>query len=495
MPKLFRSFYSKLALSVLASFLLIAILQLFLVQHTSSQHQQEIEQKLHLQLAEHLVHDNQLFTEGELNKAAIKHAFHAMMILGPSFEFYILDPKGKVLTYSAEKSKIKREQLNLTPIQQFLTGNVQLPLVGDDPRSVNRQKIFSVAEIKEADDLRGYLYIIIGGEIYDDLASQLRHSHISAIGAWGTLLTLGFSLLLILTISALLTRPIKRLAKDMSQLKQEGFAQGTRSISSWHCNSHDEIQKLGCAFNEMAASLNQQYQRVQNMDQLRRELISYVSHDLRTPLASLQGYLETWQLKKSSLSEQESQKLIEIALDNARKTSNLVEQLFELAHLDSENYVLNTEPVSLAELVHDVMQKLQLTAEQKGVRLSVVPEDPALIAKADIQRIERVFTNLIDNAIRHCHQGDQVTVFIDKDENNNLLVVRVTDTGIGIDADELPYIFEPHYKASNSARGNRNHSGLGLAITRRILQLHQSQIEVISKPSQGTEFQFQLSMA
>lgn len=494
MINLLNSFYSKLALAVLACFILVGVLLLLLAQHTASRYQQEVEQKLHLDLAEHLVHDNQLFQQGDLNQQAIKHAFHAMMILGPSFEFYVLGPAGEVLTYSADDSKIKRRNVALPPLLSFIDGSATLPVVGDDPRSKSRQKIFSVAPIEESGVLRGYLYIIIGGEIYDNVAGMLRNSHINTLSAWGILLTLAFSLLLVLVIFALLTRPLRRLAEDITNLQQQGFAQGVQPQSHWQASSDDEIQKLGSAFNAMTATLNEQYQKVQSMDQLRRELVSYVSHDLRTPLAALQGYLETWQLRQNNMSQQESQKLIQVALDNACKTSLLVEQLFELAHLDSDSFTLTQEPVALAELVQDVMQKMQLNAEQKQVSLKLVPEDPSLMARADIQRIERVFTNLIENAIRHCKAGDVVTVNIEPIVNHQLQV-RVADTGSGIAKEELPFIFEPHFRASNSAEGNRVHSGLGLAIARRILQLHDSVIDVESTPNVKTEFSFVLNAA
>ncbi|MBW8191536.1 HAMP domain-containing histidine kinase [Neiella marina] len=478
-------------MAVLICFVVIGVLLLVLADKISARYQQEVEQKLHQQLAEHLVHDNELFQQGSLNKTAIKQAFHTMMILGPRFEFYILSPEGDVLTYSADPGKVKRAAVDLAPVQQFIAGNLQLPVVGDDPRNTDRQKIFSAAPIYEQDQLRGYLYIIIGGEIYESVADILRNSHIMALGFWGVVLTLTFSLLLVLLIFALLTRPLRRLAGDMMALQQQGFDQGMEAVNQWQQNSHDEIQKLGVAFNAMASTLNQQYRKVQSTDQLRRELVSYVSHDLRTPLAALLGYLETWQLKHPQLTNEQSQHLIQIALDNARKTSQLVEQLFELAHLDSDNVTLNYEPVAIAELVQDVIQKLQLCAVEKQVTLSVTPQDHSVLVMADIQRIERVFTNLIDNAIRHCANGDQIEVRLA--QQGDSIGIVVADTGCGIPEQDLPHIFEPHFRASNSATGKRIHSGLGLAITQRILQLHNALIEVRSEQDKGTEFRFKLA--
>ncbi len=332
MFRFISSFYSKLMLAVVVCFILAGGLLLGLAHQSSQQYQNEIEQKLHLQLAEHLVYESQLFKDGELDPKAIKQAFHSMMILGPSFEFYILDTAGKVVTYSADPSKIKRRQLDLKPIRDFIDGSRAMPIIGDDPRSPSRSKIFSVAEIREGNSLKGYLYIIIGGEIYDSVAELLQSSHIMKLSMLGLLFILGFSLLVVFLIFGLLTKPLRRLAKDIDQFQHVGLEQTANIAGHWQNNSHDEVQKLGAAFSDMATTIKGQYQKVKDTDQLRRELISYVSHDLRTPLASLQGYLETWQLKHRDLSPEEGEQLIKVALSSARKTSSLVEQLFELAH-------------------------------------------------------------------------------------------------------------------------------------------------------------------
>ncbi|WP_406609080.1 ATP-binding protein [Agarivorans sp. JK6] len=492
MFRFISSFYSKLMLAVVVCFILAGGLLLGLAHQSSQQYQNEIEQKLHLQLAEHLVYESQLFKDGELDPKAIKQAFHSMMILGPSFEFYILDTAGKVVTYSADPSKIKRRQLDLKPIRDFIDGSRAMPIIGDDPRSPSRSKIFSVAEIREGNILKGYLYIIIGGEIYDSVAELLQSSHIMKLSMLGLLFILGFSLLVVFLIFGLLTKPLRRLAKDIDQFQHVGLEQTANIAGHWQNNSHDEVQKLGAAFSDMATTIKGQYQKVKDTDQLRRELISYVSHDLRTPLASLQGYLETWQLKHRDLSPEEGEQLIKVALSSARKTSSLVEQLFELAHLDSDQATINEESVAIAELAQDVIQKLELAAQKKQVVMSVEPQDPSLVACADIQRIERVFTNLLENSIRHCSEGDEIKVTIDQAEQGNKLAITVSDTGTGIPSDDLPHIFDAHYRAANRAKDKNSHGGLGLAIAKRIVQLHRSSISVESTLGEGTRFCFTL---
>lgn len=493
------SFYSKLSLGLVFSFIFMGIVLLVLAQYLTRSYQNEVEQKLHQQLAAHVVHDNKLLKNGEIDHTALKHAFHSMMILGPSFEFYILGPEGQVKTYSADPLRIKKHVIDIQPIQDFLNNQSNLPILGGDPRSENKHKIFSAAPIFETiqgkEVLQGYLYIIIGGEIYDGIVDLLQQSHILSLAAWSLGLAMLFGLLVILILFALLTRPLRRLTQDMQQFRQEGFEHGQLPVSQWQQNSADEIERLGSTFNEMASTLNIQYQKVKNTDELRRELISYVSHDLRTPLSSLQGYLETWHLKNKQLTPQEGEELINVAMKNAQHMSRLIEQLFELAYLDSETITLTTEPLGIAEFAQDVLQKMALEASKKQVSLNIEPKDLSIMVMANIEKLENVFTNLIDNALRHCRAGDSIEINIKSSAIVGQLTLSVIDTGLGIAVQDLPLIFDAHFKASNSVRGKGLNSGLGLAISKRIIELHGSELKVTSTLGKGTQFSFDLHSA
>lgn len=499
MRSLVFSFYSKLSLGLVISFIVMGIILLVLAQYLTRSYQNEIEQKLHYQLAEHVVHDNELLKNGEIDNVALKNAFHSMMILGPSFEFYILGPQGQVKTYSAEPQRIKKQVVDIQPIQAFLSNQSNLPILGEDPRSEDTHKIFSAAPIFEniqgKEVLQGYLYIIIGGEIYDGIVDLLQQSHILSLAAWSLVLAMLFGLVIILILFALLTRPLRRLTQDMQQLRQKGFEPGQLPLSQWQQNSADEIERLGSTFNEMAKTLNVQYQKVKNTDELRRELISYVSHDLRTPLASLQGYLETWHLKNKELTPQESEELINIAMKNAQHMSRLIEQLFELAHLDSETVILHTEPVCIAEFAQDVLQKMALEASKQQISLNIEPKDSSIMVMANIEKLENVITNIIDNALRHCEAGDSINIEVLPSKIAGHFSVSIKDTGLGIAEKDLPFIFDAHFKASNSVCGKGRNSGLGLAISKRIIELHGSELNVISVLGEGTQFSFELRSA
>jgi predicted ATPase/signal transduction histidine kinase len=226
---------------------------------------------------------------------------------------------------------------------------------------------------------------------------------------------------------------------------------------------------------------------------LRRELIANVSHDLRSPLASLRGYLDTLLLKEGSLSDAERHAYLEIALRQAEHLQALISELFELARLDFQGYRIDAEPVQLGELARDVTQKLQLAAQGRGVALAVEIEPELRFVRADIGLIERSLTNLLENALAHTPVGGQVVLSVFA--RGSQVVICVGDTGSGIDAADLPRIFERFYRADKSRSRNAEGSGLGLAIVKRILELHDSQIRVESEPGRGTRFWFELPLA
>lgn len=502
MSKWLNSFYSKLIISLLASFIAVSLFMMMLINHVTESYQHEVEQKLHRQLAQHMVKDHQLLKEGQLDHKALKSAFHSMMVLGPAFEFYVLDINGNIQTYSAEPGKVKRQNVNLSAIKGFLSNDAVLPILGEDPRSHSRHKIFSASEIRDGSTLIGYLYIIIGGEKYDDVVDVLKGSHIINMGLWGVIASLFFILLTLVVIFGLLTKPLRKLSEDMQLFRKSGFKLSSQSLqkgmNNWN-EKGDEIHRLGATFREMSCEMQTQYEKVKSTDELRKELISYVSHDLRTPLAALLGYLETWQLAKDKLSDAEKDELVRIALENGQHISNLVEQLFELARLDSEHVSLDLEQVSLADISYDVVQSLSLLAKSKGVTIDVKhPENDALLVNADLPKLERVLVNLIDNAIRHCSDGDQIKVSLKQEDlglssDKSFVSIKVEDTGMGIPKEDLPHIFDAYYRARNSAKSKKGNSGLGLAISKKIIELHGAEIVVDSEEGKGACFKFNLA--
>ena len=224
------------------------------------------------------------------------------------------------------------------------------------------------------------------------------------------------------------------------------------------------------------------------MASLRRDLVANVSHDLRTPLVAMRGYLEVLATRGERLTAEQRQNYIAIALRQCEQLARLVDSLFELAQLDFKGVTLACESFSLAELASDIAQKFALAAGDAGVTLRSETSPRLPQVHADLGLIERVLDNLIDNALQHTPTGGEVRIAIAA--VGDAVRVRVADTGSGISSDDLPHVFERHWRGGKKAR--ESGAGLGLAIARRILELHGRTIEVDSELGRGTCFTFSL---
>jgi two-component system, OmpR family, sensor kinase len=493
---MFNTLYGKLAAVLVGLFFVIGAGAILLTVYTTRLYFQEVNQKLNQTLAERIVSEQNLIQEGQVNEAALKEIFHTLMVINPSIEVYLLDAQGTILTFSAPPEKVKRQRISLDPLERFLSGTEDLPLLGDDPRDLNRRKIFSVFPIESlSGSIQGYLYVILGGEEFDSITQALKGSYILRLSTWAVVATVLFALVTGLFILKLLTRRLRILALAMETFKRGDFSEQPDLSYRAHlqlvsAHRKDEIDELGTIFTQMVDRIHEQITQLSHTDQLRRELVANVSHDLRTPLTSLQGYLETLLLKEGMLSPQEQRNYLEIATKHSEQLGKLIAELFELAKLNSQEMTPHHEPFSLSELAQDVVQKLTLVAEKKQVSLQLDIRADLPYVSADIGLIERALENLIENAIRHTPEKGTVTVALSVGVER--ILTQVSDTGCGIAPEDLPYIFARYYRVGNGQYGRSTGAGLGLAITKRILELHGSSIEAQSIVNSGTTFAFSL---
>ncbi len=487
---MFSSLYSKLAAVLTILFGLVGISFLIVTLFSTDMYQQEVNQQLNSNLADQIVKERILMNNGRVNENALKDVFHMLMVINPSIELYLLDTQGKILAFSAPPGKVKRDQVDLEPIFKWLAESEPMPILGDDPRNPEGQKVFTAARIPESGEIQGYLYVILGGETYDGIVQKLKRSHILRLSTWMIGASVLFALLAGLLLFASLTGRLKRLARVMDAFKLgEGLNQ-LHLPPNKRKTSTDEIERLGTTFSQMAEHIELQMEKLVQSDSLRRDLIANVSHDLRTPLATLQGYIETLLLKDDSLSSQDRHNYLEIAIKHCDHLSNLVNRLLELAKLDSPSMNVICEPFNLAELIQDITQKFQLKAKEKNITIITDFADLNPLVNADISLIERALENFIENAIHYTPQNGSITLELSHQENQ--VRFKIIDTGPGIPEEELPQIFNRFYQLDKSRKIEPGHSGLGLAITKRILELHGAKIHVSSIINSGTTFSFDL---
>lgn len=486
---MFRTLRARLSASLLMMILLLAGFAAAVLFKTQRLHLAEVQQKVNLDVARHIVDERLLILDGgQVDAEALDHVFHMLMVVNPSIEVYLLDTDGKVLAYSAPEGQVIANRVPLEPLGRLLEPDPELPILGLDPRHPDTPQPFSVATVTGPGGHQGYLYVIVGSEPYRSAAEMLHNSYALRVGA----ITLGAGLMAALLVGLLFfrwqTRRLNALSRVVDKFRAGGFKEvvplGTDSTGD------DDFVRLERSFGDMMRRTVDQLEQRERADRERRELIASISHDLRTPLASLQGYLETLQLKRHKLSDEERERHLNIALRQASRLSTLIGELFELSKLDSGRMEIHLEAFPLAELLQDVVQKLEPATRAKNVRLEVsIPESPTSVY-ADIGLMERALTNVIDNAVKYSRSGGLVRVDLRATGSN--LQVAVHDDGPGIPPEDLPRVFEPFYRVSTARHTHPEGSGLGLAIAQGILRLHHTVIRADSRPGEGAEFRFDL---
>jgi len=349
------------------------------------------------------------------------------------------------------------------------------------------------------------MFMVMGGLVAAISQRMPELRQLVELGGELVAAAIAFALGAALLVFNLLTRRLQLLSAEIEAFRASRFSQPR--FVHWSSKDGDEIDRLAFAFGELSEHIARQISELERMDSQRRELLANVSHDLRTPLTLMQGYLETMLLRRGELSAAEERSCIEVAARHAERLGRLVADLFELTKLDRQAGRIQAERFSLTELAQDTAQKFELHASERRVRLELCIDEQAPAVLGDIGLIERALENLVENALRHTPVGGRVSIEIESRSTHATL--RVRDTGCGISREDLPHVFERYFQAprvefagASCAAGEnkaeptaRHHAGLGLAITRRIVALHGGDIHVRSTPGIGTEFSFDLLFA
>jgi len=455
----------------------------------NERYQQEVVQRLSSGLAAHIASTRPLMDTGGWKRESVRMLFDQLMAVNPAVEVYLLGNDGRIEADAAPAGHVKLDRVDLEPVRRFLAGE-PLPILGVDPRNAGARKVFSAAPIRIDGRDRGYVYAVLQGEAHDALASTVSASTALRTTLWSIALVALLGLVAGLVAFALITRPLRALTQAVRSFDSNGSAAAALHRDGDADGRGDEIAVLRRAFAQMGQRIAEQWRELARQDQQRRDLVANISHDLRTPLTSLHGYLETLRYKGESLGADERQRYLDIALGQSRKVGRLAQELFELARLESGLVQPELDTFALPELVQDVIQKFELAAEARRQRLNTdFPRDLPPV-RADLGMIERVLTNLLDNAIRHSPPGSQVSVRLGRAAQ--AVEVRVSDTGPGIPPQLRDGLF---IRASVLSQYRRDGGGLGLVIVQRILQLHRSEVHLVDEPGQGAVFRFLLPAA
>ena len=483
--KIFNRLYIQVSAIFLLVLFMFTAIALYISVQSSAKYSVEVNQRLNRNLATSTVGVIQPLMKDDIaSDEAIADLMHSMMVINPIVEVYLLNPEGKILNYVAPEKVVKLERVNLEPIKEFIADPDHSIIYGDDPRNPGEFKTFSAATITEGDVLKGYIYIVLASQEYVSAAQTVIGSYILGLSIRSVIIILIISALVGLLAIWLITKKLNPIIDGIQEFKKGNLA------SRIAVKSEGELDRIALVFNQMADTIEQNISELKGVDNLRRELISNVSHDLRTPVASIQGYAETLILKQDNISKEERGKYLQIIFKSCGRLQRLVEELFELSKLETNQVKLQPEPFSITELVYDIVNKYRILSQKKGINIDTVIAKNVPVVKADISMIDRVLQNLIDNAVKFCKEGDSINIEIDIKDTQKV-EVRVADSGQGIKQEDLENVFQRYYKA----RDDQQSTGLGLAIVKKMVELHNSSIRVFSKLGKGTTFVFDLPVA
>jgi two-component system, OmpR family, sensor kinase len=485
-----RTLYGKLVAVLLAFTLIMAVLLLIAIRQSDLARNQELNQIVYRNLPDRILTPDIMGHDGTVDAVTVRQAAERIQVVNPRVGIYLLDAQGNILA-APGLPEIPRGAVSVDPVERLLAGQT-VPILGDDPADPGRRRVFAATRVRLNDGAQGYLYLVVRGRGGDTLVQRVTNSsvlrEIVLLMACGLLVTLAAAALIV----KIITRPLLHLAGTVDRFRRSGFAEHPEPARIRKGGRSDEIGQLADSFDRMAERMLVQMETMKRDDAARRELMANISHDLRTPLALLQGHLETLQVRNAVLSDGEKAAYLQIALRNTEQLGGLVTKLFELAKLDSEQPAVHPEPFVLEELIQDVGQQFELAMRAKHIRLETkVPTELPLVF-GDIGLVERVLRNLIENALRYTAAHGTIGVVVTG--GASVCTVEVHDSGIGIEPADIPRIFDRFYRAEKSRGAAATHAGLGLAIVKRIIELHGGSIQASSRPGL-TVFSFTLAYA
>ena len=514
------SLFSRLSLFFFLILLTLGLTTLWISHRSSQNYFLEFTQQLNSSIAMYMADNANLIRNNQPDLTALASLASHVMVINPSVEVYLLDLEGKLLApeISSNSDELqaptKLSPVELNPIKEFLQADATYPIVGTNPKNADSKSIFSAAPLYTSNSIAGqrqqlgYVYVVLAGERHQSLLNSLSGSY-SLKSLYLTLAgTLLFALLAGIAVFFQLTRRLRQLTKNagrwqesMDNLSQQGESQLPEGVYKFPIidspslsRSYDEIDVLSATYESMTAQLVSQFHHLRDSDKNRRELFANISHDLRTPLTTMQSYLETLVLRDDSLSNGDRKKFLTTAHKQSVRLKKLVMQLFELSKLSSGSVVLQSETFSLLELAYDCVQQFDLEASAKKIRLSVQPDGDEFRqfeVFADIALVQRVFENLFVNALRFTPDGGCISIELSRTDTD-YVDVAIRDTGSGIPEEQIVRLFTRHCPDIIFGENTNGNAGLGLSIVKHIVELHGCDVSLTSDPCAGTLVEFSL---
>lgn len=394
--------------------------------------------------------------EQNFEKETLSHI--VLMESRDNTDVVITDRTGKILATSSQHLDIKAYLQKLGASVPYdgrvLENNWQ-----------DEKYIATVSPIQKQQKTIGYVFMFQNTDSIHALMERLN-KHFLIVGLVSGLVTI----VVIIVLSRKLARPLIEMKEATLKMSNGDF---TVDLST---NGQDELSDLANAIQLLSDDLN-------HLREERKEFLSSIAHELRTPITFIKGYTDI--LYKRDLSERDRQKYLRIIIEETNRLSRLIKELFDLAKMDENAFVINKECLHLDDFVASIEAKLRPAFHEKHIDLFVQCE-AGLTLLADTIRLEQIILNLLNNALTYCSSGD--STFLQVERNNDCVSIIIKDTGKGIPQKDLPYIFERFYRVDKSRTRANGGLGLGLAIVKELVQAHGGEITVVSEENKGTTF-------
>ncbi|NOJ14066.1 sensor histidine kinase [Vibrio splendidus] len=439
------SFKSRLVLFTSLWFLLVSVVIAYTYHWQKETIEHRTKQSLHKELAVHMRDDNPLMIGTDYNPKALKSIFHTLMLIGPDFDIYFLDSQGNITTHAAPEGTQLSSQIDLAPIQQFLNEGVY-PILGEDPINPESPKVFSVAAIEELGSTVGYLYVVIGSNRHTVITNSQVDTPYIALAGLVLVSILGFAIGAYLLVKRSLLNPIEAVTNKLQQQAEQDFR-----LEPNFTHQVPELVPIARSYQLMAKHIQQQFLQLEYQSSHRRQSLLQLSHDLKTPLSSVLGYLETWKIQNP-----QSDPLIDVAYRNGNKLSQQLHSLLDSAKLDNPVPTYQYASIDINVLMVECLETIQSQYLQKNVQINIeIPDGIKAVGDSDL--LERLILNLLDNALRHSPSGTVVSM------------------NVGLEADSKRVKVVIHNEIELEAPNGS--LGIGTKIAQSILMLHHSVLE------------------
>lgn len=487
---LFYTLYGKISLVLTALLFWAGVAWFALYARLWTEISDHTEQRVSIGVAPALANRIQPHLSGSSDYTRVLQEVSSFTTLNPRARAYLLSADGAIVAYLAQESPARSAELRIPiePIEELLKSPFleHGRIYGYDPIRPDDPVIFSAAPVMMG-GRRGYLYVTLRSKNEEALWNYLLENSAALALAGVILLTSMFAIAIGLLAFRVLTRRFYQLTEVVRDYKHGRFEKRLDVTEG------DEIDELAITVNQMADTIVSSIDELERRDRLRRELIANVSHDLRTPVAVIKGYIELLAERTGNLTPQDLEQTIGILASTTDALTRLLAELFDLAKLETNDEALTLEAFSLEPILEYLEDTYRHRCSEKGITFLLdVPDNlPAVLA--DGSQLHRALVNLVDNALSYTLAGGTVAVSVAN--NSDALRISVSDTGIGIAESEIAKVFDRFYRGKESNRYNPSSTGLGLAIVKRIIELHGSSIAVTSKEGEGTSFSFELKLA